>query len=198
MISAQSSSRCRWAVISLLVVLLCVALGLRTVTHHDHDGGIQIHGTVQLAQQNLGDHHGNAHRHRNLHSHKHPHKHDAKHVRLDKTHPELGTELAAALLVGKNLTASQPHTHYTLFGFSFIVFDLVESISRINAGGWDHAWHPSRVLIRVLEIRSPIPPASVSLCPPAGSIASTALIGIADGRDLDPPVPPPPKFVSVC
>jgi hypothetical protein len=53
------------------------------------------------------------------------------------------------------------------------------------------------MLIRVLEIRSPIPPDIVSICPPVRSIASIVFNGLADGRDRDPPVPPPPKFVAL-
>ncbi len=95
------------------------------------------------------------------------------------------------------LTASHQHTHYTFFGVDLTIFDIMEVSSSVKTCLQKSDTHLYVLLRRILEIRSPSPPATVCLRLSGPPVTNESVARTLNGRDGDAPVPhPPPSFLA--
>jgi hypothetical protein len=175
-------------VVIFIAVAAFAAVGVRPIASHNHDGGNGTHS--HLAELNFEHVHAQHQRHVRSHAHVHPHAHNM----ADHAHDHHFRQSTATTKT--SLVASQPHTHYVIFGFEFTVTGIDELRKIIRPGlGLDTTGLPS-VLVQILDIRCPLPPDRFVTEFTLTWSSSSTLNSIVAGRDKDLPVLPPPEFVS--
>ncbi len=177
-------------------------LGLRGVMTHSHSDGDEqhIHAQVRSSSPSSPHHHEHPHHHGRVHDHAHVHPHEHVHPhapadssKQDDSHDRLTRP--ASPNPATEIASTQPHSHYVFFGYEFVVFESgnrgVVSNDGFNAVDL-RSW-----LVRVFQVRSPLPPESLAFEPTPASILCDRLLRMNGGRVNDPPSTPPPEFATL-
>lgn len=175
------------------VAFAWASFGLQWGAHHSHPIAPSTDsippnlesdfGTSLLAEMPAQPHaHDHVHSHNGGHSHDggHSHSHDAPHSHTTETSH-----------VEDEIVSSHLHTHVHFFGMEFIVLTVTDPFERESVSAGLHQ-RTKNLVLRVLMIRSPMPPTNGHLLRSHNSdLVLLANSLVAGCERVEPLVPPP-------